>query len=56
MRTRREQDGARHLPVVLELDAQPAVRRVEREGAIRRRGARVELACLGDARPVSRHR
>ena len=46
---RREQYGARcDLPVVLEPDEMPAVPRFERERAVRRRGARVELARLGD--------
>ena len=44
-----EQDGARgDLPVVFEADEMPAVSRFEGEGAVRRRGARVELARLGD--------
>ena len=47
--TRREQDGARgDLPVVLEADEMTAVPRFEGEGAVRGRGARVELARLGD--------
>ena len=46
---RREQDGARgDLHVVLETDEVPAVPRLERERAIRRRAARVELARLAD--------
>ena len=46
---RREQDGARgDLLVVLEADEMPAVPRFEGERAVRRRGARVELARLGD--------
>ena len=45
-----EQDGAGgDLPVVLEADEMPAVPRFEGEGAVRRRGARVELARLGDS-------
>src|SRR4029453_10703352 len=44
-----EQHGARcDLPVVLEADEMPAASRFEREGAVRRRRAGVELAYLGD--------
>ena len=44
-----EQDGAcGDLPVVLEADEMPAVPGLERERAVRRRGARVELARLRD--------
>ena len=46
---RREQDGTRgDLPALLELHEVTAVPRFERQGAVRSRGASVELPCLGD--------